>query len=142
MHTSPYTFALLALTSEIVAAHVSNNTIRTEKITDLIEWVYRTLSNIRSQAGKGDRPLEPAVPIKKSVTPDYIICLEDGKRLKILKRYLKTHYNLTLEAYRERWSLPPNYPMVAPNYSKKRRILAKKIGLGKNNRKNSTKTVP
>ena len=140
MHTSSYTFELLTLTSEIVAAHVSHNTIRAEEITHLIERVYQTLSNIRSDVSKADWPLEPAVPIKKSVTPEYIICLEDGKRLKILKRYLKTNYNLTPEEYRDRWSLPPDYPMVAPNYTKKRRILAKKIGLGKNNHKHNTMT--
>ena len=121
---------ILGLTSEIVAAHVSNNTVATSDLPQLIEQVYKTLS----QVGKGgeatqDKPT-PAVPIKKSVTPDYIICLEDGKRLKMLKRHLKTAYNMTPEEYRERWGLSADYPMVAPNYAKQRSKLAKQIGLG------------
>lgn len=126
---------ILGLTSEIVAAHVSNNTVATADLPQLIEQVYKTLS----QVGKGtevaqDKPT-PAVPIKKSVTPDYIICLEDGKRLKMLKRHLKTAYDMTPEEYKERWGLPADYPMVAPNYAKQRSKLAKQIGLGTRPRK-------
>jgi len=120
---------LLSLTAEIVAAHVSNNSVSASDIPALIQDVYRTLSRVGSQATEPERP-QPAVPIKRSVTPDYIICLEDGKKLKMLKRHLKTAYNMTPEQYRERWGLPPDYPMVAPNYARHRSSLAKKIGLG------------
>jgi len=126
---------LLGLTSEIVAAHVSNNTVAVAELPDLIERVYRTLSHVGSdQETRPDRPV-PAVPAKQSVTPDYIICLEDGKKLKMLKRHLKTAYNLTPEEYRERWGLPPDYPMVSPNYAKQRSRLAKEIGLGTRSRR-------
>jgi predicted transcriptional regulator len=122
---------LLALTTEIVSSHVANNSISQNEVTGLIEQVYRTLSNLGSGAVtvSGDRP-QPSVPVKKSVTPDYIICLEDGKKLKMLKRHLKTAYDMTPEEYRERWGLPADYPMVAPNYAKQRSRLAKDIGLG------------
>ncbi len=126
---------LLALTSEIVAAHVSNNTVAVADLPGLIEQVYKTLSSVGG-AGEAavDRPT-PAVPIRKSITPDYIICLEDGKKLKMLKRHLKTAYNMTPDEYRERWGLPSDYPMVAPNYAKQRSKLAKQIGLGTQQRK-------
>lgn len=122
---------LLALTTEIVASHVSNNTVAQNDITSLIEQVFRTLSNLGGGGTQlsGDRP-QPVVPIKKSVTPEYIVCLEDGKKLKMLKRHLKTAYDMTPEEYRERWGLPADYPMVAPNYAKQRSRLAKDIGLG------------
>jgi len=120
---------LLSLTAEIVSAHVSNNTVAASDIPALIQDVYRTLARVGTQPAEAERP-QPAVPIKRSVTPDYIICLEDGKKLKMLKRHLKTAYNMTPESYRERWGLPPDYPMVAPNYAKHRSSLAKKIGLG------------
>ena len=121
---------LLELTTEIVAAHVSNNTVALADLPELIQQIYRTLSTVGTNGSAApDRP-QPAVPIRKSVTPDYIICLEDGKKLKMLKRHLKTAYNMTPEEYRERWSLPPDYPMVAPNYAEQRSSLAKKIGLG------------
>lgn len=126
---------ILGLTSEIVAAHVSNNSVAPADLPGLIEQVYKTLA----QVGKGAEPAPdkptPAVPVKKSVTPDYIICLEDGKRLKMLKRHLKTAYDMTPEEYRERWGLPADYPMVAPNYAKQRSKLAKQIGLGTRPRK-------
>lgn len=123
---------LLNLTTEIVSAHLSNNTVESSEIPEIIEKVYKTLSSIQSDAPLSliDRP-QPAVPIKRSITPDYIICLEDGKKLKMLKRHLKTAYNMSPEQYRERWNLPADYPMVAPNYAKKRSKLAKDIGLGK-----------
>ncbi|WP_420548360.1 MucR family transcriptional regulator [Curvivirga sp.] len=123
--------SLLELTSEIVAAHVSNNSVNAEELPGLIEQVYSTLANVGSGGDTidDDQPI-PAVPIKKSITPDYIICLEDGKKLKMLKRHLKTAYDMTPEEYKERWGLPADYPMVAPNYAKQRSKLAKKIGLG------------
>ena len=115
---------LLGLTSEIVAAHVSNNTVAVTDLPDLIERVYKTLANVGSeQEPRADRPV-PAVPVKQSVTPDYIICLEDGKKLKMLKRHLATAYGMTPEEYREKWGLPADYPMVAPNYAKQRSSLA------------------
>ena len=124
---------LLALTTEIVAAHVSNNTVSPAELQGLIEKTYKTLLGLGSDATPSpllaERP-QPAVPIRKSVHPDYIICLEDGKKLKMLKRHLKTAYNMSPEQYRERWGLPADYPMVAPNYAKTRSRLAKDIGLG------------
>ncbi len=121
---------LLSLTTNIVAAHVSNNTVSVNDLPQIIREVYDTLSNVGAAEERETEKPTPAVPIKKSVTPDYIICLEDGKKLKMLKRHLKTAYNLTPEEYRERWGLPPDYPMVAPNYAKQRSKLAKQIGLG------------
>lgn len=121
---------LLSLTSEIVSAHVSNNSVAMSDLPQLIEQVYRTLANVGNEPSNAPERPQPAVPIKKSVTPDYIVCLEDGKKLKMLKRHLKTAYDMTPEEYRERWSLPPDYPMVAPNYAKQRSKLAKEIGLG------------
>jgi len=120
---------LLELTTEIVAAHVSNNIMPVNDLPQLIQDVYKTLAAV----GNGDTSpenLQPAVSIKKSIMPDFIICLEDGKKLKMLKRHLKTAYNMTPEDYREKWGLPRDYPMVAPNYAKHRSSLAKKIGLG------------
>ena len=124
---------LLALTTEIVSAHVSNNTVSPLELQALIEKTYKTLSNLGNETIASpllsERP-QPAVPIRKSVHPDYIICLEDGKKLKMLKRHLKTAYNMSPEQYRERWGLQVDYPMVAPNYAKTRSRLAKDIGLG------------
>ncbi len=121
---------LLVLTTEIVSAHVANNTVSLADLPQLIQQVYGTLAGIGgAPASIGARP-QPAIAVKKSVTPDFIICLEDGRKLKMLKRHLKTAYNMTPEEYRERWQLPPDYPMVAPNYAKQRSSLAKKIGLG------------
>ena len=121
---------LLTLTADIVAAHVSNNTVGVTDLPQLIQQVYASLSSLGQPTQPvAERP-QPAVAVKKSVTPDYIICLEDGKKLKMLKRHLKTAFNMTPEEYRERWSLPPDYPMVAPNYALQRSKLAKDIGLG------------
>jgi predicted transcriptional regulator len=120
---------VLGLTAQIVSAHVANNSVAPETLPSLIQEVYRTLAGVGREQVQPDRPL-PAVPVKKSVFPDYIICLEDGKKLKMLKRHLKTAYNMTPEQYRERWGLPSDYPMVAPNYASHRSSLAKKIGLG------------
>lgn len=130
---------LLVLTTEIVSSHVANNTVSTSDLPQLIQQVYATLAGIgKASAGghgaMGERP-EPAVPIKKSVMPDYIVCLEDGRKLKMLKRHLKTAYDMSPDDYRERWGLPADYPMVAPNYAKQRSSLAKKIGLGTKPRK-------
>lgn len=124
---------LLKLTAEIVAAHVSNNTLSSAELPQLISQVHASLADTGKAAGSEERPA-PAVSVKKSVMPDYIVCLEDGKKLKMLKRHLKTSYDLTPEQYRERWGLPPDYPMVAPNYAKRRSALAKEIGLGKRGR--------
>lgn len=120
----------LELTTDIVASYVSNNSVNIDEIPTVIEQVYRSLSNLEVNANiSAERP-QPAVPIKRSITDDFLICLEDGKKLKMLKRHLKTAYNMTPDAYRERWGLPADYPMVAPNYAKRRSKLAKDIGLG------------
>jgi predicted transcriptional regulator len=121
---------LMELTTEIVAAHVSNNSVAMNDLPELIQQIYKTLATVGTAAAAGAERPQPAVPIRKSITPDFVICLEDGKKLKMLKRHLKTAYNMTPEEYRERWGLPPDYPMVAPNYAKQRSTLAKKIGLG------------
>ncbi len=121
---------LLGLTTEIVAAHVSNNAVSVDELPLLINQVHRSLTTLGSAPEPTQEKLQPAVPVKKSVTPDFIICLEDGKKLKMLKRHLKTAYDMTPEEYRERWQLPPDYPMVAPNYARQRSKLAKEIGLG------------
>ena len=122
---------LLALTTEIVASHVSNNTVAVSDLPELIRQVYGSLTNLSpTPAPEQPEKPQPAVAIKKSVTPEYIVCLEDGKKLKMLKRHLMSHYKLTPEQYRERWGLPPDYPMVAPNYAAARSELAKKMGLG------------
>lgn len=121
---------LLGLTAEIVSAHVANNPVSVSDLPHLIQEVYRTLAGMgQAEPVVAERP-QPAVPVKKSITPEYLICLEDGKKLKMLKRHLKTSYNLTPDQYRERWGLGSDYPMVAPNYTKHRSSLAKKIGLG------------
>jgi predicted transcriptional regulator len=130
MDNSEQVSDLLALTTEIVAAHVSNNTVPVGDLPQLINQVYNSLANIGTEAAPPVERPQPAVPIKKSVHPDFIICLEDGKKLKMLKRHLKTAYNMTPEAYRERWGLAADYPMVAPNYARQRSRLAKEIGLG------------
>ena len=129
MSDTPSQSELLELTTEIVAAHAGNNTVALSDLPQLIQDVYKTLSEIGTTPAAPERP-NPAVPIKRSVNPDFIVCLEDGKKLKMLKRHLKTAYDMTPEEYRERWGLPADYPMVAPNYAKHRSSLAKKIGLG------------
>ncbi len=129
MTDQPQQADVLGLTAQIVSAHVSNNSVTPDALPALIQDVYRTLSGVGREPAQPDKP-QPAVPIKKSVFPDHIVCLEDGKKLKMLKRHLKTAYNMTPEQYRERWGLGPEYPMVAPNYARHRSSLAKKIGLG------------
>jgi len=134
MSENPNISELLEFTTEIVAAHSGNNTVAPDDLPKLIQDVYKTLSNLGTQQPAKERP-KPAVAVKKSIFPDFIVCLEDGKKLKMLKRHLKTAYNMTPEDYRERWGLAADYPMVAPNYAKHRSNLAKKIGLGTKSRK-------
>ncbi|MEP0707154.1 MucR family transcriptional regulator [Parvibaculum sp.] len=121
----------MRLTTEIVAAYVSNNAIAANDLPGMIRTVHSTLTGLDQNNTAADVDLAPAVPVKKSVTPDYIVCLEDGKKLKMLKRYLRSQYGLTPEEYRARWNLPHDYPMVAPNYAAQRSKLAKQIGLGR-----------
>jgi predicted transcriptional regulator len=121
---------LLGLTTEIVAAHVANNTVAASDLPGLISQVYAALATVGTTKEPVPEKPQPAVPVRKSIHPDYIVCLEDGKKLKMLKRHLMTAYNLTPDEYRERWNLPPDYPMVAPSYARQRSRLAKEIGLG------------
>ncbi len=134
MTEQPTISELLELTTDIVAAHAGNNTVADAELPRLIQSVYKTLADISGTLELAEKP-RPAVAVKKSIFPDYIVCLEDGKKLKMLKRHLKTAYNLSPEDYREKWGLPSNYPMVAPSYAKHRSHLAKKIGLGTRERK-------
>ena len=120
---------LLRLTSTIVGAHISNNPVAATDVPGLIVTVHQTLATLGPEE-PAPRP-NPAVPIKQSVTPDYIICLEDGKKQKMLKRHLKTAHGMSPDEYRKRWGLPRDYPLVSPNYAKQRSALAKKIGLGR-----------
>ncbi len=121
---------LITLTSDIVAAHVSNNSVAVSDLPLLIQNVHSALAGLDSPAPEPEVRQEPAVSVRASVKPEYIVCLEDGKKLKMLKRHLMTHYQMTPEDYRAKWNLPADYPMVAPNYAEQRRSLAKKIGLG------------
>ena len=130
MTDKPNVSELLEFTTEIVAAHACNNTIAPSELPQMIQDVYKTLVVVGTTPLVPERP-RPAVAIKKSIFPDYIVCLEDGKKLKMLKRHLKTAYNLTPDEYRVRWGLPTDYPMVAPNYAKLRSEFAKSIGLGR-----------
>jgi predicted transcriptional regulator len=129
MAEDPVTTSVLGLTAQIVSAHVANNSVPADALPSLIQEVYKTLAGVGKEPTTQDK-LQPAVPVKKSVFQDHIVCLEDGKKLKMLKRHLKTAYNLTPDEYRERWGLAPDYPMVAPSYAKHRSTLAKKSGLG------------
>jgi predicted transcriptional regulator len=128
----------LKLVTEIVSAFVSNNSISNKQIPDLITSVHQALMNVEE---KPPETLKPAVPKKRSVTPDFIVCLEDGKKLKMLKRHIRTSYNLSPKEYRQKWGLPDDYPMVAPKYAAQRSKLAKKIGLGKSRRKGRKKAA-
>ncbi len=128
----------IELTAEIVSAYVSNNTVPASDISALISQVHAALSRVSGKPGDSTaEPLKPAVSLKKSVTPEYIVCLEDGKKFKSLKRHLRTQYNMTPEQYREKWGLGPDYPMVAPNYAAARSQLAKQMGLGQQRRRRS-----
>ena len=126
----------IQLTAEIVSAYVSNNSVPAGDLSGLISQVHSALTRVSS--GQGDlstEPLKPAISVKKSITPEHIVCLEDGKKFKSLKRHLRTQYNMTPEQYREKWGLPADYPMVAPNYAAARSQLAKQMGLGQQRRR-------
>lgn len=125
---------LLRMTTQVVSAYVGNNPVQENQIQHVIQAVYSSLSSLGSGEAAGKPKQKPAVPIKRSVMPDHITCLEDGKKLKMLKRYLRTVHGLTPDEYRAKWGLPADYPMVAPNYAKQRSQFAKKIGLGKRKR--------
>lgn len=136
MSGSPAGGPFIELTAEIVSAYVSNNTVPAAEIPSLINQVYSALARVSGGAGDvSSEPLKPAVSVKKSITPEHIICLEDGKKFKSLKRHLRTQYNMTPEQYREKWGLSPDYPMVAPNYAAARSQLAKQMGLGQQRRR-------
>jgi predicted transcriptional regulator len=123
---------ILRLASEIVSAYVSNNSVPVGELPGMIKSVHYALGGLNGGSyAEAPHSLKPAVPVKKSVTPDYVICLEDGKKLKMLKRYLRSRYGMSPEEYRAKWGLPPDYPMVAPNYAQRRSDFAKKIGLGR-----------
>jgi len=123
---------LLRMTADVVAAYVSNNTLPTTQLAEVINAVYGSLKSLEGQSAEPQaEPPKPAVPIRKSVTADFLVCLEDGKKLKMLKRHLRSTYNMTPDEYRVRWGLPADYPMVAPNYAEQRSEFAKKIGLGR-----------
>ena len=121
---------LITLTADIVAAHVSNNSVAVNDLPQLIQNVHGALAGLSGTAAAPEAKPEPKVPVRSSVKPDYLVCLEDGKKLKMLKRHLMTHYNMTPDQYRQKWGLNADYPMVAPNYAEQRRTLAKSIGLG------------
>ncbi len=133
---------LLQITSDIVSAHVSNNPVPLGELPGLIQTVYSTLNGLSAPAPEPEVELKPAVNPKKSVTDDYIVCLEDGKKLKMLKRHLSTAYDMTPAEYRAKWGLPHDYPMVAPAYARKRQELAKKIGLGRKPRIVEAESTP
>jgi len=126
----------IELTASIVSAYVSNNSVPAQDLSALINQVHSALTRVSSGQGESiAEPLKPAISVKKSITADYIVCLEDGKKFKSLKRHLRTQYNMTPEQYRDKWSLPPDYPMVAPNYAMARSALAKQMGLGQQRRR-------
>ncbi|HEV2334101.1 MAG TPA: MucR family transcriptional regulator [Stellaceae bacterium] len=131
---------LLRMTAEVVSAYVSNNTLATGQLGDVIQSVYNSLRVLEGQTAEApSEPLKPAVPVRKSITPEFLVCLEDGKKLKMLKRHLRSTYNLTPDEYRTKWGLAPDYPMVAPNYAAQRSAFAKKIGLGRGTGRNSAR---
>ncbi len=121
---------MLKMTANVVSAYVGNNTVPATQIPDVIKTVFGSLTSL-GRAGRGRDLPKPAIPIKRSVTPDYIVCLEDGRKLKMLKRHLRTTYKMSIDEYRQKWGLPPDYPMVAPNYTRQRSAFAKRIGLGR-----------
>lgn len=123
------------MTAEIVSAYVGNNEVAAGDLPSLVQNVYNSLNNVaQGLASDDEEPARPAISVRRSVTPDYIICLEDGKKFKSLKRHLRAHYDMTPEEYRAKWGLPKDYPMVAPNYAKARSALAKQMGLGQKGR--------
>jgi predicted transcriptional regulator len=128
--------AYMEMTAKIVSAYVGNNSVPSSEIANLISQVHAALKRVSGgQALTTSEPLKPAVPVKRSISSEYIVCLEDGKKFKSLKRHLRTQYNMTPEQYREKWALPPDYPMVAPNYAAARSQLAKQMGLGQQRRR-------
>ena len=143
MTDTPETSALssddiMQMTSDIVSSFVSNNPVTTDSLPDVIRSVHKTIIGLsETKTEKAEERPKPAVPISKSVTEDYIVCLEDGKKLKMLKRYLRSRYDLSPDEYRRRWGLPAEYPMVAPSYTARRSEFAKQIGLGRGNKKSS-----
>jgi len=130
---------LITLTADIVSAHVSNNSVAVNDLPTLIQNVHTALAGLGVAVAEPETKPEPAVSVRSSIKPDYIVCLEDGKKLKMLKRHLMTHYQMTPDEYRAKWGLAPDYPMVAPNYAEQRRTLAKKIGLGTKRRRTARK---
>src|SRR3954467_9971465 len=126
---------LITLTADIVSAHVSNNSVAVNDLPQLIANVHNALNALGAKPEEAPVRPEPAVSVRSSIKPDYIVCLEDGKKLKMLKRHLMTHYQMTPDEYRQKWGLNGDYPMVAPNYAEQRRTLAKKIGLGTKRRR-------
>ena len=130
---------LITLTADIVAAHVSNNSVSVNDLPQLIANVHGALAGLGAGPAAPEARPEPKVPIRSSIKPDYLVCLEDGKKLKMLKRHLMTHYSMTPDQYRQKWGLNADYPMVAPNYAEQRRTLAKSIGLGTKRRKPAVK---
>ncbi|MEK9596069.1 MAG: MucR family transcriptional regulator [Rhodospirillaceae bacterium] len=123
---------LLEMTTQIVSAYVGNNSVSSENLSDVIGSVHNSLKNLSGGTVEAEpEPVKPAVPVRRSITPDYLVCLEDGKRLKMLKRHLRTTYGMSPDDYRAKWGLPSDYPMVSPNYAAQRSEFAKKIGLGK-----------
>ena len=130
---------LITLTADIVSAHVSNNSVAVNDLPVLIQNVHNALSGLGGEVAEPEAKQEPAVSVRSSIKPDYIVCLEDGKKLKMLKRHLMTHYQMTPDEYRQKWGLNADYPMVAPNYAEQRRSLAKKIGLGTKRRRTAGK---
>ena len=136
--SDPASGNFIDLTAQIVSAYVSNNSVAASDIPGLIAQVHSALARVSDSASDSpNEPLKPAVSVKKSITPEYIVCLEDGKKFKSLKRHLRTQYNMTPEQYRDKWNLSPDYPMVAPNYAAARSQLAKQMGLGQQRRRRS-----
>ena len=133
---SSHSEKLLTLVTQIISSYVGHNTVSAADLPSVMSSVYQNLTRLGAGVAAPEARPDPAVPVRKSVTPEYIICLEDGKKLKMLKRHLKTAYNMTPDQYRERWNLPSDYPMVAPNYARQRSKLAKQIGLGTSRRTN------
>jgi len=129
---------MLRMAADIVSAYVSHNRLASKQISDMIHSVFDTLNGLNTVNRASQNGLKPAVPVRRSVMPDYIVCLEDGKKLKMLKRHLRTAYNLSPEDYRSKWNLPSDYPMVAPNYAKRRSEFAKQSGLGKKTKRQKT----
>jgi len=136
MNDNSSSTSYIELTASIVSAYVSNNPVPAQDLSALINQVHAALTRVSSGQGEvASEPLKPAVSVKKSITADFIVCLEDGKKFKSLKRHLRTQYNMTPDQYREKWNLPPDYPMVAPNYAIARSELAKQMGLGQQRRR-------